>query len=219
MKKRLLVVGGHGSGEIAMSVFEEMNNVTDEWILEGFLTDIVPAGERLGRHNVLGGTEETADWVAKGYHVHYALHLNAKAKRDRVAKFESMHIPLEANATAVHPRAYLDPSTNVGYGVLVCAQAATSFGARIGNFVHCYTNSFVGHDTTIEDCSTVTAHCVVGARVRAGKGCHIGLNSCIREDIQIGEYAIIGMGSVVTKDVRPSTIVVGNPGKYLKDVS
>jgi acetyltransferase-like isoleucine patch superfamily enzyme len=102
--------------------------------------------------------------------------------------------------------------------VVICAQAATSFGPRIGNFIHMYTNSFVGHDTTVEDFSTVAAHSVIGARIVAEKGCHIGLNCSIREDLRIGAFSIIGMGSVVTKDVAPGTIVAGNPAKYLKDV-
>ena len=218
MKKRLLVVGGHGSGEIAMSVFDEVNRVTNEWQIEGFLTDILKPGEMLGRFPVKGGSNELSDWVRKGYYIHYALHLNAKSKRQRVNDFEKLGIPLEANATAVHPRAYLDPSTEIGHGVLICAQAATSFGPRIGNFVHLYTNSFVGHDTTIKDYSTVAAHAVIGARIIAEKGCHIGLNSCIREDVRIGEYAIVGMGSVVTKDVAPTTIVGGSPATFLKNI-
>jgi acetyltransferase EpsM len=218
MKKRLLVVGGHGSGEIAMSVFADMNQVTDEWVLEGFLTDIRQPGEMLGRYPVVGGSAEVKDWVDRGYYIHYALHFNAKAKQERVAAFEALGIPLEANATAIHPRAYLDPSTEVGCGVVICAQAATSFGPRIGNFIHMYTNSFVGHDTTVEDFSTVAAHSVIGARIVAEKGCHIGLNCSIREDLRIGAFSIIGMGSVVTKDVAPGTIVAGNPAKYLKDV-
>ncbi len=172
----------------------------------------------LGRFPVKGSTNEVKDWVDKGYHIHYALHLNAQAKEGRVEHFESLGIPLEANATAIRPKAYLDPSTEVGHGVMICAQAATSFGPRIGNFVHMYANSFIGHDSTIEDYSTVAAHSVVGARITAGKGCHIGLNCCIREDVKVGEYGIIGMGSVVTRDVAPSTIVAGNPAKYLRDV-
>ena len=132
MKKRLVVVGGHGSGEIAMSVFEAANELTAEWHIEGFLTDIRRPGEYMGAHKVLGGTAEAADWVSRGYYLHYSLHLNAKAKRERVEDYLSLGIPLEANATAVHPRACLTPGTEVGQGVVICANAATSFRWRSG---------------------------------------------------------------------------------------
>lgn len=43
------------------------------------------------------------------------------------------------------------------------------------------------------------------------KGASIGANATILAGITIGENAMIGAGSVVTKDVEPNTIVVGNP--------
>jgi len=196
-----------------MSVFEAVNEATGEWVLEGFLSDVCAPGEHLGRYPVLGGTDQAEDYAARGYHLHYTLHLNAKKKRERVEKLRSLRIPPEAHASAVHPRAYLEPSTELGPGVLVCAQAATSSGVRLGGFTHMYTNAFVGHDSTVADYVTLAAHSVVGARVAAGEGCHIGLNSSLREDVRIGEYAIVGMGAVVLEDVEPYGVVVGNPAR------
>ena len=51
-----------------------------------------------------------------------------------------------------------------------------------------------------------------------GEGAHIGLNSCIREDVRIGEYAIIGMGAVVLHDVAPFDIVAGNPAQVIGQI-
>jgi len=46
----------------------------------------------------------------------------------------------------------------------------------------------------------------------------IGMNCIILKGVTIGEGAIVGAGSVVTKDVEPWTIVGGNPAKKLKDI-
>jgi len=48
------------------------------------------------------------------------------------------------------------------------------------------------------------------------KGCSIGANATILPGITIGENATVGAGSVVTKDVPPNAIVVGNPAKIRK---
>jgi len=48
------------------------------------------------------------------------------------------------------------------------------------------------------------------------KGASIGSGATILSNISIGENAIVGAGSVVTKDVPPSSIVVGNPAKVLR---
>lgn len=48
------------------------------------------------------------------------------------------------------------------------------------------------------------------------KGASIGANSVILSGITIGENALVGAGSVVTKDVPPNTVVVGNPARPIK---
>lgn len=48
------------------------------------------------------------------------------------------------------------------------------------------------------------------------KGCCIGMRTIIMPGVTIGEGAMVGAGSVVTKDVDPWTIVVGNPAKLVK---
>jgi len=46
------------------------------------------------------------------------------------------------------------------------------------------------------------------------KGASIGANSTILCGITIGEYAMVAAGSVVTKDVEPYSLVMGNPAKH-----
>jgi serine acetyltransferase len=43
----------------------------------------------------------------------------------------------------------------------------------------------------------------------------IGLNAIIMPGVNVGDGAIIGAGSVVTKDVEPYTVVGGNPAKFI----
>lgn len=46
------------------------------------------------------------------------------------------------------------------------------------------------------------------------KGASIGSNATIVCGLTIGEYAMVGAGAVVTKDVEPYTLVLGNPAKF-----
>ena len=47
-------------------------------------------------------------------------------------------------------------------------------------------------------------------------GASIGSGATILSNISVGENAIVGAGSVVTKDVPPNSIVAGNPAKVLR---
>ena len=44
-----------------------------------------------------------------------------------------------------------------------------------------------------------------------GRGCSIGANATILPGIRIGADAVVGAGAVVTRDVKPGTVVAGNP--------
>ncbi len=51
------------------------------------------------------------------------------------------------------------------------------------------------------------------------KGASIGANATILPGITIGEGAMVGAGAVVTKDVPPKTLVVGNPARIIRTLS
>ena len=53
--------------------------------------------------------------------------------------------------------------------------------------------------------------------VKIGNNVWIGNNVIILKGVTIGDYAIVGAGSVVTKDIAPYTAVAGNPAKKIKD--
>ena len=57
---------------------------------------------------------------------------------------------------------------------------------------------------------------VVPTRVK--RGASIGTNSTILANLTIGENAIVGAGSVVTRDVPANTIVAGNPARCLRSI-
>ena len=48
------------------------------------------------------------------------------------------------------------------------------------------------------------------------QGCWIGANAIILQGVTVGSNSVIGAGCVVTKDVPPKTLVVGNPARVIK---
>ena len=54
------------------------------------------------------------------------------------------------------------------------------------------------------------------APVEIGAQCWVGMGACILPGVSIGEGCVIGAGAVVTKDLEPWTVAVGNPAKPVK---
>jgi acetyltransferase-like isoleucine patch superfamily enzyme len=52
-------------------------------------------------------------------------------------------------------------------------------------------------------------------KTKIKKGASIGASTTILPDIEIGSYALVGAGSVVTKSVSPHALIVGNPAKQV----
>jgi acetyltransferase-like isoleucine patch superfamily enzyme len=90
-------------------------------------------------------------------------------------------------------------------------------------------NVFVGHSVTFINDSYPRATTSDGGlqtekdwRVEptlVKKGASIGSGATILANVAIGENAIVGAGSVVTKDVPPNAIVAGNPAKRLRSIN
>lgn len=56
-------------------------------------------------------------------------------------------------------------------------------------------------------------------KIRLCKGCSTGTGTLIMPGVTIGEGAIVGAGSLVTKDIPAWTIAVGHPAKVVKEIS
>ena len=87
-------------------------------------------------------------------------------------------------------------------------------------------NVFIGHSVTFINDSYPRATAASGElqtetdwkveKTIVRKGSSIGSGSTILSNVAIGENAIVGAGSVVTKDVPANAIVAGNPAKVLR---
>ena len=117
----------------------------------------------------------------------------------------------------------------IGDDVSVGTHAVLEFRNRIGNHVRIHTGCFL-EDVKVGD------HVFIGPRVVFTDDPHpmgcphylecaggatvesyakIGANSTILPAVRIGEHALIGAGSVVTKDVPERAVVVGNPARQI----
>lgn len=55
--------------------------------------------------------------------------------------------------------------------------------------------------------------------IRLCRNCSIGMRTVIMPGVTIGEGAVVGANSTVTKDIPPYTIAVGNPAKVIKEIN
>lgn len=84
--------------------------------------------------------------------------------------------------------------------------------------VHCEDDVFLGPSmvfTNILNPRSAVNRRGEYVKTKVRKGVSIGANATILCGIELGEFAFIGAGAVVTKDVKPYALVIGNPGRHV----
>lgn len=77
----------------------------------------------------------------------------------------------------------------------------------------------IGKGVTLRHCVTLGNKGEFGGVPDLQDGVEVGAHAIIVGPITVGRNSIIGAGAVVTKDVPPDTVVVGNPGRFLRSVA
>ncbi len=79
-------------------------------------------------------------------------------------------------------------------------------------------DSAVGAAPAKVDPETLSIRSRPARAIRFRKGAIIGANAVLIPGVRIGARALVGAGSVVTKDVEPGAIVAGNPARVLNRI-
>lgn len=113
---------------------------------------------------------------------------------------------------------------NIGQNVVVSSEVIIGNNVKIQNNVSLYTGVICDDDvflgpscvfTNVTNPRSAINRRGQYAKTHVGRGASIGANATIVCGHDIGEYAFIGAGSVVTKTVLPYALVVGNPAKQI----
>lgn len=113
---------------------------------------------------------------------------------------------------------------NIGQNVVVSPEVVLGNNVRVQNNVSIYTGVICEDDVFLGPSMVFTN--VINPRstisrkneykkTHVGKGASIGANATIVCGHNIGSYAFIGAGAVVTKEVKPYSLVLGNPARHI----
>ncbi len=122
----------------------------------------------------------------------------------------------------IMPNCKIGKNCNIGQNVVVSPEVILGNNVKVQNNVSIYTGVICEDDVFLGPSMVFTN--VINPRsaiIRRNqykqtivkRGATIGANATIVCGITIGEYAFVGAGAVVTKDVKPYALVVGNPAR------
>ncbi len=128
----------------------------------------------------------------------------------------------------IMPNCIIGENCNIGQNVVISPEVVLGKNVKIQNNVSIYTgvtcddDVFLGPSmvfTNVTNPRSAINRRNEYSKTHVGKGVSIGANATIVCGHDIGEYAFIGAGAVVTKNVAPFALLVGNPAKQIGWIS
>lgn len=140
---------------------------------------------------------------------------------------QSIHI---GEGTRVWQFSVVLKNAKIGRNCNICAHTLIENDVVLGDNVtvksgvYIWDGTIIGNNVFIGPCATFTndkmprskVYPEAFSRITIEDHASIGANATLLPGITIGKHAMIGAGSVVTKDVPPYAVVVGNPAKIIK---
>lgn len=126
--------------------------------------------------------------------------------------------------THIMPNSRLGENCNIGQNVFIASKVILGNNVKVQNNVSIYTGVICEDDVflgpSVVFTNVINPRSAVNrkgqySKTKIGKGATIGANATIICGHDIGTYAFIGAGAVVTKNVPAYALVVGNPAKHI----
>ena len=209
--KDLVIVGTGGVGKETALIVEDINEISQEWNLLGFIDDNKELiGKEINGYKVLGDRKFLNNFDKEVYVV--------IAIADHCIKEELVKYLTNKNiqyATLIHPSVKINRTISIGKGCIIYQNVIMTVNINIGNHVIISPKCGIGHDSLIEDYVTVLWNVNISGSERIRQGVTLGSGCTIIQGLEIGRGSFVGAGAVVIRDIDESKTAVGVPTRYV----
>jgi sugar O-acyltransferase (sialic acid O-acetyltransferase NeuD family) len=213
METRIAIFGAGGFGREVLQLIRDINESRPIWSCVGFIVDSgFESQSMISGLPILGNTA----WLEANPDVHVVVAIGSSAVRWRIAHQIRTHCKNNF-AVLVHPRAWVGKNVEIGAGSIICAGSLITTDIKISEHVHVNIGATIGHDAVLGDFVTLNPSVNVSGNVILNDGGEIGTGSIIIPGCTIGEWSVIGAGSVVTKSIKDNCTAVGIPARMIKE--
>ena len=195
--KDIVIIGAGGIGREVAWIIEEINEVNPTWNILGFVDENSEIwGKELNGYKVLGGLN-ILDKLESKPEVIVAI-ANCGVKKDIVAKLNNKF----NFATIIYPTVKISKYIEIGQGTIIYPGVILTVNTSIGNHIIISGNCGIGHDTVIDDYSSVLWGSNFSGFNTVREECFIGVGTKVIQGINIGRGRKVDAGTVVIENIK-----------------
>lgn len=214
MKKEVLLIGGGGH---ARSIIDSLNDKQQVKII-GILDKKEKFGEAINGIPVIGTDDDLEYYYGQGVTQAIISLGSIGIPRVREMLYKRIKAIGYSLPNVIDDTAVVANDCLLGEGIYVGKGAIVNTGVKLGNMCIVNTGSIIEHDCKISDLVHIAPGVTLCGGVKIGEMCHIGAGATIMQYTKVGKYSVIGLGSVVVKDISQYTKAYGNPCKEVSKI-
>ena len=211
--KSVVIVGAGGLGREVLEIFKDQNKTCERWNILGFIDDNQTLhGRVVNGYQVLGGQ----DWFRQngnGKVSCVCAIADSSTRRSIISHLDEFAVDY---VNAIHPSVVMSDSVRLGKGVIIAAGTILTANIEIGNHVIINLSCTIGHDAFLDSFCTLSPSVNVNGADRLGEGVFVGTGVAFCPNLAVGDWAVIGAGAVVLKDIPEESTAVGVPARVIK---
>jgi len=204
---RVAIIGGGGFAKEVIEVA----------IMQGHTISGIFALENSLEYPHLGYFEEMLSRRDEYDYLHIAIgavNRNGMQNRAKILDFIYKHsLPM---ISLISPKADIADDVVIGNGVYIGHRVIISCSTVIDDAVLINHSAVIGHDCKIAKNVSIAPLVFLGGGVEIESGVMVGVRSTIRQGLKIGQDSVIGMCSIIIKNVKPSSTTLQMPSKIYK---
>lgn len=208
--KTLVIIGAGGHGRVVADCAQQIGRYQN--IV--FLDDCFNQNKSSGQWNIVGLVKDFPQYLSHADFIVAFGNNQLRASIIKTLQEAKAHI-----TSLIHPSAAISQQSEIGSGVVICANVVINIGTHIADGCIVNTGATVDHDCKIHAYVHISPGVNIAGGVTVEHSSWLGIGSTIIECLTIAKNTQVGAGAVVTQSTKANSLYLGVPAKLIRPLT